>query len=473
MRVPFESLRENYRRASGGSAPLAGAFAFELAKAVGYVDDHGAVCLRADGAPGLRKDRAINPGDVDLQDLTEAVLGERWQHTLGLNTPGRQYPFRRLVREEAAAPIGPSHLFNFNAWTAAVGALLDARMLEGYETADPDGADLFPIRQAVYWNGGQRVATVIGPSEMAPPVGPGESHPDGRVDGMWVETLGPKKWGQKATITKESAFVDVTGGQAMQRALDVGYSIKLRESDLSYNALLGINTPEFAGNNFKLGLTADSAAVGYNTYGATVPAGNGATATLNNSIVNPMTDPFTTMQASEEELVKYVHPVTGLPMPVSADLNTVIVPTTLQWLANFLLGAQTISIGTIAGSPIPAIGGGTFPTSTVTNANPWAGRFRDVRVSQWLFTKLTAPTTSARPTIPVGKGLSAANAKRWYRLNRERFACRLQAWEMQTIDMAPNSYVMADQGIVAGRVGNIATTVQVLNPWAVQENKVV
>ena len=232
------------------------------------------------------------------------------------------------------------------------------------------------------------------------------------------------------------------------------------------NALVGIT------NNFKLGLTADASATGYNTYGATVPTGNGTTGTLGNSLVNPMADPFTTMQASDEALTAYVHPVTGLPMPMSANLNTVIVPSTLQWLANFLLGVGNVTIGTIAGSPIPVIGGGTYPTSTVTNQNPWANRFKDVRVSQWLYTKLTAATTSARPTIPVGKGLSATNAKRWYRLDPAKFACRLQAWEMQTIDLAPNSYVMADQGIVAGRVGNIATTVQVLNPWAVQENKV-
>lgn len=465
-RVEYEQLRENYKRCCEGSAPKPKMMAVLIGEQVGLCDKYGKPYLREDGFPQLNPDRKKRVSDFSVRDVTEAILGPRWEDVLGLNTQGSQFPLRRIVREEATAAIGPSHFLNVSAWTATIGGLIQAQTLEGYETADFDLTNLFPTRPVVFWQGGERLVNIIGPSKMAPKVGPGESHPNARMDGMWVQPGPVDKYGQKILITKETAYIDITGGQILGRAREVGESLRFRENDLSANAITGVT------NNFQLGLTADSAATGYNTYGATVPIGLGQTGTLGNDLVNPMVDPFTTLQASDTALLQYRHPVTGVTMPMANKLSTILLPSSLQNYADFMLGLAELRLGNNPAAPAPQIGGTTFPTGWMTGQNPFRGRFKSVLTSQWLFDKHVRSATVVDPDIPTGQGLSVTNANRWYRLDPATFAARRAAWEMTMIDLSPNDYVMADQGIVAGHVGNIAVMVQVLNPWAIQRNKV-
>jgi hypothetical protein len=471
MQATYEQIQANYLRACEGAstqAPrqIAARFAKSIAEQVGLVDASGRQHTRPDGFPTLHKDRKKTVADFPLRVLTEALLGPRWAQHLGLDTQGPAFPFRKLLSEEIAAPIGPSFFANFSSWVASAGALIQAQTLEGYETADFELRELFPVRPIVFWQGGERYVNIIGPSTMAPEVGPGESHPDVRMDGMWVEPGPLKKYGQKLTITKEAGYIDITGGQIMSRAKEVGYGLAFREHDLVLNALVGVT------NNFKLGLTSDASATGYNTYGATVPIGNGSTGTLGNDLTNPMTDPFTTWQASQDALLQYRHPVTGIPMPMASRLKTCVITPSLEWFAQFLRGVGQMSLGNNPAAPAPQIAGTTFPTSWMTAQNPFSGTITDVRVSQWLMAKHMDSATPALPTIPAGQGLSLANSRRWYRLDPQSFAARRAAWEMSLVDLSPNDYVMADQGIIAGQVGNIAVMVQILNPWAIQRNKV-
>ena len=110
--------------------------------------------------------------------------------------------------------------------------------------------------------------------------------------------------------------------------------------------------------------------------------------------------------------------------------------------------------------------------STNKQQKPFKGVISDVKVSEWLFIKHLTSATAIDPDIPVGLGLSVANARRWYRCDPARFAARRVAWDMTTIDLDPSGYVMADQNIIAGHVANFALMVQVLNPWCIQRNKV-
>jgi hypothetical protein len=466
--VSFEQLKANYARCvEGVQSPFdprpKQRFAKMIAEQIGLCDERGEAHTRPDGFPTLAKERKRRVADFPLAMLAEATIGRDWQQSLGLGSSGSAFPVRRWLSEEAAAPVGPSVFSNVSAWTAAVGALVQGQVLEGYETSDFDLADLFPTRPVTFWNGAERFTNVMGPSEPAPKVGPGESHPDARLDSLWVEPGPMSKYGNKLLITKETAFVDING-RVMSAARELGTAVRFRENELVLDVLCGQT------NNFKLGIGADASATGYNTFGATVPTGNGTTGTLANDLTNPMLDPITTFQASDDGLTVYKHPVTGLPMPHQTRLNTIVLPTTLNNWAMFLNGLASLSILNQPGAPAPAAAG-TFPTGSMTGDNPYRNRF-NIRVSQWLYDRHTRSTTQTNPNISAGLGLTATNARRWYRLDPERFAARRAAWEMQSMDLNPNDFVMADQGIVWGQVVNIAVQIQVLNPWAIQRNKV-
>ena len=453
----YERVRENYRRCVEGSNPQPRALGRMIADEIGLRDPRtGDYFRRPDGFPQLARDRKKTTAHFPLEAVAEGVFGHRWKDAL---CGGR-------VAEETVAPIGPSHFLNVSAWTAAVGGLVKGSTLEGYETTDFDLVDLFPTRPVVFWQGGERYVDVIGPSRPAPAVGPGESHPDARMDAMWVEPGPMKKYGQKITMAKETAFVDITGGQFLARARNLGYGLKYRENELVLDVLVGTT------NNFKLGLTADASATGYNTFGATVPTGKGTTGTLANDIVNPMTDPLTTFNASQESLLGYVHPVTGLPMPMANRLTTLVLPSSLQWFATYLTTVAQIQLGSQPAAPGPGTLSGTFPTGWTTSNNPFAGLFNRVVVSQWLYVRHTASTTQTDPDLSPGLGLSTANARRWYRLDPERFAARRVAWDVDVQEIPTNNFVMLDQNLVFGAVANFALQVQVLSPWAIQRDKV-
>ena len=454
----FERVKANYKKVCESSRERPDkTFAKLIREEIGLTDPKtGDYHRRPDGFPTLARDR--HPvSEFNLEAITEALLGHRWKSTIADGS---------WLSEEAVAPIGPSHFINVSAWTAAVGGLVQGSILEGYETADFDLVDLFPTRPVIFWQGGERYTDVIGPMRPAPKVGPGESHPDARMDAMWVEPGPMAKYGQKLTIARETAYIDITGGQILSRARDLGFGLKYRENELVLDVLCGQT------NNFKLGLTADASATAYNTFGATVPVGSGATATLANDIVNPMTDPLTTFNLSQESLLAYKHPVTGLPMPMANRLTTLIIPSSLQWFATYLTTIAQIQLGSQPAAPGPGTLSGTFPTGWTTSANPFAGLFNRVVVSQWLYARHVASTTQTDPDLTAGLGLTTANARRWYRLDPQRFACRRVAWDVAQVDFNPNSFAMADQDLVWGSRANFAIQIQVLSPWAIQRNKV-
>jgi hypothetical protein len=467
--VVYEKLRDRYKEICDGAHAqpprvIADHVAHMVKEAVGLVDADGNYFKREDDFPTLAKVRKHRCSELKLDVLAKAIVGPEW---------GRVLCERRWLQEEAAAPIGPSHLANVSAWTAAVGGLVQGSILEGYETSDFDLVDLFPVRNpaVMFWNGGERYAAVVGPSRPAPKFGPGQQHPDARIDAMWVEPGPLAKYGQKILVTKETAFVDLTGGRVLAEARELGMGLRYRENELCLDVITGQT------NNFKLGLTADASATGYNTYGATVPTGNGTTATLGNDIVNPVSsDPLTVFNTSQNALLNFKHPVTGLPMPMAARLNTLLIPSSIAWFATYVNSIQNITLGSQPAAPGPGALGGTFPTGWVTAQNPFAGLFNRVIASQWLYFRHAAATAAADPDLTPGLGLStgvAGNANRWYRLDPERFACRRVAWEPQQVEFGAQSFTMLDQNIVFGAAADMALQVQVLSPWAIQRNRVV
>lgn len=453
----FEQIRHQWGLCAEAQKPME--FPRLLWQQLGLTDSRDQMIVNEHRLPCLAKERKARPDDFNVQALTEAMLGQGWADKLGLQSPGNALPAPKWLRETGPTAVGPSFFFQVAAWSATVGGLMRAAMLEGYETPEYDLRNMFPTAQAILWQGGERMVDIFGPNLPAGEVGPNEEYPTQRMDSMWVEPDRMRKYGGQLTIAKETAWIDITGGQILQKARTVGNTLAYRENELALDIIVGRT------NNFRLGLTASSTADGYNTYNPTI---NGVA--IGNDVVNPMND-WTSFQVGDDIAAAYVHPV-FTHIPVKVNLDTLLVPTTLSNWARFLTTARNFDSMNQPGLPVPQPpGGGTFPSGALKGDNPYAGRFQ-VKDSQWLLRRHIAATTSAIPELSPGLGLSAANARRWYRLDPQKFARRRIAWGANVIDLNPNDYVLAARGIIAGQVGDIAVQYQVVNPWAIQRNRV-
>lgn len=471
----FEEVRDRYAKCVEQRQPLM--IAAMVAEQIGLCDASGYTYTREDGAPTLapREQRKRLPKEFHPAVLAEAIIGRNWKQALGLERSGKLFDFTEIAREasrqegrdvrsfaeEAAAPMGPSVWANVAAWSATVGGLMGAQFQLGYETAQYELADLFPVRPAVFWQGGERIIDIIGPYMPAQKTAPGEQYADNSMSAMWVECGQMYKYAGMVSVTKETAEIDISGGQLLAKANQGGDTLKLREMILSLDAIVG-NT-----NNFKLGMLTDSSATAYNTYGPTITSPQGRAVAIPNDFVNPLND-VGAFQISDKNIAELYHPVTDYPLVT--NLDTAIFPTPLAAWANWLNGVEDFTglTQTTAGPAQPAPG--TFPTAMLGGKNPWRNTVKPV-VSRWLHDLHIRSTTQTDPNLSAGLGLTGAGIYRWYRCDPAKFACRRQKWAANSQSVNPGDWVMLTQGIVAAHVWDMATMVQILSPFHIQRNK--
>lgn len=468
----FEEVRDRYKNCVDNGNPLH--IAQLVAESVGMCDEDGYKFTRADGAPCLNPDKAKRirkPSDFRVDVLAEAIIGRDWKNVLRLDDSGKLFPTdnlyadaarRGLVQEESAAPLGPSMFANVAAWSSTIGGLLGAQFNLGYESAPYNLRDLFPVRPGVFWQGGERYIDIIGPYQPAQETGPGEEYPDSTMSALWVEPGPAKKYAGKISLTKELLAIDISGGQIMAAAQGGGDMLAFRESELTISVLTGQT------NNWKMGMLPDTAATAYNTYGPTI-VGPVATRTLTNTNVNPFND-VGALQKSDEYTTNLYNPVTDYPMDV--DLPVAVFPTSMATFAEAInqVSDFTLMNQTTINQAMPAPG--QFPTDMLRMLNPWRGRIRGIS-DRWLQKRFVSSTTQGDPNLAAGLGLTGAAQYRWYRLDPAKAACRRQMWAPTSASVSPNDWVMVTQGIVAAFAWDMATSVQVLSPYHIQENKAV
>jgi hypothetical protein len=446
----------------GDQSRRAALFAAAVRRDIGLTDSQGRVSTDTNGLPRLRTDAPIPLASFSLRQFTEAVLGPDWADTLGLNDNGFSgNGFRRLLSEADAGAIGPSAFMNVAAWSSAISGLYAAQFIDSYSN-QPEYKirALFPDRKAEIWQGGQRLIDIFPPYEPLPAVGPGQEAPSMKLDALWVETSPLVKYAGKIEVLKETAHVDISGGQFMSKAKMAGASAALRENENAISIVTG------QVNNFRLGFLNDAAATSYNTYGPTI---NGVA--IPNDLTNPVND-VGAFTISKQALSNIKNPMTGYPMAV--ELPTTIVPMRLEDVFMAIASAQSTAaltqIVSTAFQQPPA--DGKFPTFQTNMENPYRRMFSNIVSDQWFDHRHTLSTTQGDPNRVAGLGLSDANAYRWYRLDPQKFAARLVGWDLSVLDLNPTDYVMATRGIIAGQVVTVASTYQVLNPYFIQRNKV-
>ncbi len=483
--VSLTEARTRYKRfTENGGSP--GQFFGVVMHEIGLCDETGRRYLRGDSGaakvmegysgdvPTLADKPRARPEDFRWDVLAEAMIGPDWKEHIGLHRgdPGanivtefeRRAGRTRMFSEEATAAStgGPSLWANVAAWSATVGGLMQAKFIQGYQAAPFDMADMYPVGPPpVFWQGGERYIDIIGPFKPAPEVGPGVEYPDQSMSALWVEPGPMKKYAGKISMAKETAAIDISGGQMLAKMKTAGESLKYRENELALDITTGQT------NNFKLGMLTDTAATAYNTFAPTITNPQGTARTIPNDIVNPFNDPGA-MQISDENLANLYHPVTD--QPLEADLPVALFPTPLAKWAGAIndIDEWQLLTQTTAGPAQPAAG--AFPTAMGKTRNPWKGLV-SATVSRRLHDRHVRSTTQADPNLSAGLGLTGAAVYRWYRLNPAKFACKRQMWPATTVDISPGDWVMAVQGLVAASAFDIAVMMQVLDPYAIQRNR--
>lgn len=468
----FEEVRDRYKHcAEELKNPML--FPAMVAEQLGVCDKDGNLFFSEAGRPCRNPDKAKrfrNPDDFRTDLLAEAMLGRDWKVVLGMNNSGKLFPTQEyrgqamragFASEAEGAPLGPSMYGNVAAWNATISILLGAKFDYGYESAPYELADLFPVRPGVFYQGGERLIDIIGVYQPAQITGPGEEYPDNTMSALWVETSPAQKYAGKITLTKELLAIDVSGGQIMAQASQGGESIRFRENEDTISVITGQT------NNWKLGMLPDTSATSYNTYGATI-TGPVASRTLTNNNVNPLNDPGA-LQKSNEYISNLYNPVTDFPMNMTMDVA--IFPEPMADFANAINSSTDFRLmnqTTINQAQVPA---GTFPSDMVSFANPWRGAIKRAIASRWLWRRITGSTTQPDPNLTAGLGLSGAAAYRWWRMDPSKVACRRQMWAPTSNTLNPNDWVMATQGIVAGFAWDMSYNLNVLNGYAIQQNK--
>lgn len=482
-RVEAKSRFQRFTEGGGSPFDFGGAILHE----VGLCDEQGNRYLREDSCrnpytgethnvPTVADKPKRKPTDFHWDILAEAMIGPDWQRHVGLNRSDAgagivremkaRFERTAMFREEATVGIGPSVWANVAAWSATVGGLMQAQFIQGYKMA-PFGAlaNMFAVRPAVFWQGGERYIDIIGPYFPAPAIAPGAEYPDMSMSALWVEPGPMTKYGGKISMQKETAAIDISGGQMLAKMKNGGETLSLRETELSLDVIVGYT------NNWKLGMLTDPSATAYNTFGPTITSPQGVARLVTNDILNPFND-LGALQVSDENLANLYHPVTDQPM--ESSLDTVLFPTPLMKFADELNNADEYDLMTqsTAGPAQPPAG--SFPTAKTKMRNPWKGRVRallDEGIARRLDDRQIRSTVQTDPNINPGLGLTGQARYRWYRLNAALFACKRQFWPATTVDISPADWVMAVQGLVAAQVFDIATQVQVLNPYAIQRNR--
>ncbi len=471
MPVVFEQLRDGYKALLDQKGDPR-TFAKVVAESTGFIDSRGRGITKGPaGAPSLAEKPKYHPSEFRLDTLAEAMIGPDWKNVIGMNNPNSPFDFTGLQRdaartgmlqEEVAAPMGPSPWSNVAAWSATVGGLLGAQFTLGYEQAPFELRDIFPVRPAVFWQGGERIIDVVGPWKPAAAVGPGVEYPDNTMSALWVEPGAMVKYGGKISLTKELMAIDISGGQILSQANSLGDSLAYRENELNIDVLLAIT------QNWRLGMLPDSSATNYNTYNATITDANGNANTIPNQFVNPLTD-VGAFQRSDQKLAQLKHPLTG--NPIRVNMSLAVFPTPLASWANMINGVTNWSLmnqGT-AGPQQPAPG--SFPSDMLQVKNPWTGWVRAIS-SQWLYQRMIASATQTDPNQSPGLGFAADSPQcyQWWRIDPARAACRRQFWAPTSQALNPSDWVMAVQGIAAGFVADMAMMVQVLSGYHIQRN---
>lgn len=415
----FEARCQEHR-----NEPAAGRrqFVAELREQLGItVNDHGQPCIR---------DQGNSPREFSLRTLGEGILGRDVFEAL--YDPERSGSMDALDLYEAGPGIDPTAFLNVSAFSSAVAGLIEAQMLEAYNSPSFVMDQVFPTVPTRL--NGQKLIGTGGIGRKAKRRSPGEPHARAGFGEQWVRTPETVEDALCVEVTQEAAFFDLTG-EVLDRAANVGEAIRLEKEYDCIDVLVGIVNPY------------EYMDTGYATYQDTEPWVNDQN--------NPLVD-YNDLDESRLLFNAMSDPTTG--QPITVVPNMIVSVPSMENTIWHVLNSTQIRKGSQEGD-----------VTTINNGQPPAVQNKPTIItSEYLYRVSTAAEADG------GLGLNAANAKRWYHLQagpRGAFAW-MENWPLRVRAASANEYVMLDRGIIAAYFASQRGVPVVRDPRKVVRNKV-
>lgn len=370
--------------------------------ALRFVDDFKlllGVQENATGAPTIASG-ALQPEEVSIPLLAEAICGrdfvlEHFYHPSGAA--------RRAVLE-AGVGMDPSIMRNISTFSLAVGGLIEAKVIAGFNQPAFIGNRL--VRTVPTQKNGEKMIGVTGIAQEPQSREPGKAHVRGSFGAHYITTPELDEKALALDITKEVVRYDLTG-DVLRQAGRIGEVLGYTKEKTQLSLVVGASNPYVYNGT------------GYNTYQGSAP--------WVNSQGNEFAD-YSDLENSKKLFRRMTDPVTNREIMVEGW--QVLVAPDREITFDRVLNANEIRE--------------TTNTNTVTiGGNPIKGKY-EILSSQIAFNLLQATAANG------GLALSETNSlKRWYHGDFKKAFMWMEAEPLTTEQANPADYAMIDHQLIA------------------------
>jgi hypothetical protein len=392
----FKRGDSNYQGATGQAG-----FCRLLHESLGLTEDElGRTVVSDRLSDGTRRFR---PEEFSFKELAEAMVGPEWVQKLDPRANKGTDPHGTPLLEAGTA-VQPSAFADINAYSTAVGGLIQVKVLESYQKPAFIADQLvktIPTKQRF-----EKLPGIARVGDKAEDMHPGQPHPRVQLGERYVTTPYTKKRGLGIDVTTEAVFFDLTN-EVYARADSVGDELGLRKEKLVLDVVLGIaNTYVYNGT-------------GYTTY---LTSGNW----INKVTSNPLID-WTSIDVVLQLFADMTDQEAGEKIVPTPD--TILTMPYKMMTSRMILKYTEVERRTQTAAEI---GRGSNPLSGDLALKP-----------------LSSPIAYQRLTDSDGAALSASTARNyWVTLDSQRAFGYAENWSLDIKRVTAPEYVMADQGLV-------------------------
>lgn len=424
----LKTIRKNLEShiASAGEQQGRINFVQEVKESVGLLvrsdpDDLASELVESVDENGTRKiaKNSWRPEEYSFRDLALAIGGQKFLESF---QPGEGGDAIDLL--EAGPGIDPTTFLNTNLFTATVGGLVDAKMLEGFQNASLIGDQLFDTIPTN--KNGEKMPGTFGfqstDGDMTRK--PGQPHARGSFGERWVTTPELVEKALACEVTQEAVFYDLTNSVLMQ-AGQVGEILGYGREKTMCDLFIG------ATNSYTYKDTA------YNTYQVSAP--------WINTHTNVHED-WSDINAALDLFLGMTDPETGREIEVEPDTLVYYKGEAMNWHAT-LHGVETRK---------------TTNTNHVMLSSPPPNSqgYNQVEFGQTWFNRIVSELSE-----------SAADARQYWFIGQPKKCFKwMEAWPMRVRQASPTEYGMLDRGLIAAFFGNYRGVGAVVEPRYIVRN---
>lgn len=421
MAFSVDAARQMYRE----RGPVG--FVRTMQTALGLRDKNGVRHRDKDGRPVLES-QVITPDSVSLRGLATAVFGDCGAESLDSQLQQQAPTIGALHGDvlEAGNDIVPGNFHNITAYNETVAGLLEAKILEAYNS--PEFISSMLTQNIPSNKVQEKFIGISTPADTAQERKPGQSHSRAALTERYVTTPITQNRANAIDVTREAVMFDQTR-QVLQHAELVSKTLALRKEYLVLDTVLGVtNTYTYGGTT-------------YYTYVAS--GGNWV-----NVINNDLTD-WTSLDQVWLMFSQMTDQETGQPIAIDAR-DLLVMPANLHLMEKILTDTGVEQAE------------GTNRTIIGIGKNPAAGRWNSPMYSPYAYKRMV-DTASDDNNMSAGlcSRISDQNSYSWGASDRATYGgsiwyagafkkafCYVENLPLTIVRAAPTSYEMADRGLV-------------------------